>query len=156
VSGRRSPRHRGTAARAAGARYPRSARVNEVLREVIAETLERYADSDDRLQLLTVTAVECDPDFARARVLLASLSDAEREALEGLRVRFQASISRQVRLKRTPLLSFAADPAVHSGRLVEDILRNLDYEPAPEVDPSLYLDPTLRREPPPDVPDAAP
>jgi ribosome-binding factor A len=46
--------------------YPRTARVNEVLREVVAETLERMADTDDRLRLLTVTAVDVTPDLSRA------------------------------------------------------------------------------------------
>ena len=41
-----------------GRRYPRSARVNEVLREVLAEALERLADADERLALLTITGVE--------------------------------------------------------------------------------------------------
>ena len=141
MSARRSTRGRQSGAPAAGARYARTARVNEVLREVIAEALERYADSDDRLQLLTVTAVECDPDFARARVLLASMDDAQRGALEERRVRLQAAISRQVRLKRTPHLSFAADPAVQSGQLVEDILRNLDYpEPTPGAEEAALRD----------------
>ena len=38
------------------------------------------------------------------------------------RVRLQAAIGRQVRLKRTPQLSFLSDPAVTSGQRVEDIL----------------------------------
>lgn len=109
------------------ARYPRSARVNEVLREVIAEALERLADGDDRLQLLTVTGVECEPDLRHAVVLLASLDEEETAALAEARVRLQAAVSHQVRLKRTPQLSFVADPAVSSGQRVEDILRHLGH-----------------------------
>ena len=41
--------------------YPRTARVNQVLREVVAEALERMADIDDRLRLLTVTSVDTRP-----------------------------------------------------------------------------------------------
>lgn len=115
--------------RGSSARYPRSARVNEVLREVIAEALERLADSDERLEMLTVTAVDCDPDLRHAVVLLASLDPEEAEALAEARVRLQASVSRQVRLKRTPQLQFVADPAVSSGQRVEDILRGLDVPP---------------------------
>jgi ribosome-binding factor A len=61
-------------------RYPRTARINEVLREVIAEELERLADEDPRLDLLTVTHVEAEPDLRHATVLLASLPD---EAVTG-------------------------------------------------------------------------
>ena len=46
--------------------YPRTARVNEVLREVIADAIERMADSDERLRLVTVTAVETVAVLSRA------------------------------------------------------------------------------------------
>ncbi|HEX2039252.1 MAG TPA: 30S ribosome-binding factor RbfA [Acidimicrobiales bacterium] len=106
-------------------RYPRTLRVNEVLREVVAEELERLADEDPRLDLLTVTHVEAEPDLRHAVVLLASLSDEVAEALAEHRVRLQAAIGRQVRLKRTPQLAFEADPAVATGQRVDDILRGL-------------------------------
>ena len=47
------------------------------------------------------------------------------------RVRLQAAISHEVRLKRTPQLRFGADPAVAAGNRIEDILRQL---PHPEAD----------------------
>jgi ribosome-binding factor A len=106
-------------------RYPRSARINEVLREVLAEAIERLADTDDRLLMLTVTGVEADPDLRHARVWFASLSEEGETALDRVRVRLQAAIGGQVHLKRTPLLSFAADPAVSTGQRIEEILRQL-------------------------------
>jgi ribosome-binding factor A len=105
--------------------YPRSARVNEVLREVIAEVIRREGESDDRLTMLTVTAVETDPDLGQARVLFASLTDEQHEALQRVRVGLQAEVAHQVRFKRTPRLSFAVDPAVATGQRVEDLLRGL-------------------------------
>jgi len=109
--------------------YPRTARVNHVLQEVIATELERIADRDPRLALVTVTGVKVDPDLRRAVVWLNSISTEAQEALTEDRVRLQAAIARQVRLKRTPLLSFAADPAIAAGSRVEEIIRAL-----PEVD----------------------
>lgn len=106
-------------------KFPRSARVNEILREVLADQLERLEDVDERLGLLTITGVECDPDLRHALVLLSSMTDEEEAALSSVRVRLQAAISTQVRLKRTPQLRFAADPAVEAGRRIEDILRRL-------------------------------
>ena len=106
-------------------RYPRTARVNQVLREVVADALERVSDEDERLLLVTVTAIDVDPDLRRARVFFASRQDGVREALDEQRVRLQAAISKQVRLKRTPQLSFVPDPAVSSGQHVESILRAL-------------------------------
>lgn len=111
--------------RPGGRRYPRMARVNELLREVVAEELERMSVADERLSLLTVTAVHVDPDLRRGKVMLSSIPPGADEALKEHRVRIQAAINRQARLKRTPQLSFSADPAVESGRRVEDILRDL-------------------------------
>ncbi len=101
------------------------ARVNEVLRQVLAEAIERLADHDERLDLLTVTGVSSDPDFARAIVLFASLNDDARVALSEVRPRLQALVAGQVRLKRTPQLVFALDPAVATGNRIEDVLRHL-------------------------------
>jgi ribosome-binding factor A len=109
----------------AGRRYPRSARVNEVIREVLATEIERLADTDERLVLLTVTSVESDPDLRRAKVLFASLEDDAREALEESRIRLQALLASQVRMRWTPQLSFAADPVISNAQRVEDLLRQL-------------------------------
>ncbi len=114
--------------------YPRTARVNEVLREVVAEALERMADTDDRLRLLTVTAVDITPDLSRATVYLSSLPAPALEALGEQRVSLQRIIGRQVRMKRTPLLDFESDPAVAHGLRVEEILRTL-HDPRQGDDP---------------------
>jgi ribosome-binding factor A len=103
--------------------YPRMARVNEVLREVLADEIELVAGSDSRLEMVTVTAVSCEPDLRHATVLLASLPEPARAALGEARTRLQAAVAHQVRLKRTPLLTFEADPAVAHGARVEEILR---------------------------------
>ena len=104
------------------------ARVNEVLREVLAEEIELVAGSDPRLELVTVTAVNCEPDLRHATVLLASLPEPAHTALVEARTRLQAAVAHQVRLKRTPLLSFEADPAVAHGERVEEILRAIHAE----------------------------
>jgi len=108
-----------------GHRYPRTARVNQVLREVVADELERRSEHDSRLGLLTVTGVQVDPDLRHATVWLSSLGPEAAEALAEARVRIQAAIAAQVRLKRTPLLVFAADPAVAAGTRIEEIIREI-------------------------------
>jgi len=95
----------------------------------VAETLERMSDTDDRLRLLTVTAVDITPDLSRATVYLSSLPEDAVEALAEQRVQLQRTIGRQVRMKRTPLLEFESDPAVAQGLRVEEILRTLRETP---------------------------
>ena len=118
-------RGRRVGAASSGPRYPRTLRVNQVVQEVVAEELERLADDDPRLGLVTVTGVTVDPDLRHATVWLGSLSEETALALAEGRVALQAAIGRQVRMKRTPLLTFAADPAIATGSRIEDILRSL-------------------------------
>jgi ribosome-binding factor A len=106
-------------------RYPRVARINEVLREVVAESLERLGDAEDDLGLLTVTGVECSPDLRTATVYLASMSEAAAVVLDERRAQLQREVATQVRMKRTPRLAFAVDPGVVHGSTVEDALRRL-------------------------------
>ncbi len=110
--------------------WSRRDRVNEALREVIADELAVI--DDDRLQLVTVTGVRVDPDLRRALVwfsALSALSPADPtlvvEVLAEYRVRLQAAIARQLRLKRTPELTFQPDPAIAVGTRVEEVIRSL-------------------------------
>ena len=118
----------------ASRRYERTARVNEVVREVLADELERIADP--RLGLLTVTGVEVTPDLRQATVYYSALIPAEGDetehdtagALRSVTPRLQAAIGRQVRMKYTPLLVFREDPAIRTGERVDEILRQLHSE----------------------------
>jgi len=118
--GRRSGRQTGSH------RYPRTARVNELLREVLATALEEVVDEEDlRLELVTVTAVEVTPDLRQATVYYDAMRDGAQEALEELRVKLQAAIGRESHLKRTPQLSFVVDPGVVTGERIDHVLREL-------------------------------
>lgn len=117
------------------ARYPRSLRVNQVLRQVLAEELERLADADERLRLVTVTSVDTASDMRHATVYLSSLTEEARGALAERRAHLQRSVSNQVRMKRTPLLAFEADPAVAEGARVEEALRRIRQEDAARPPP---------------------
>ena len=104
--------------------YPRTARVNELCREILADELERV--DDDRLVLVTITHVSVDPDLRHANVEFSSLGEAEdeaKEALEEHRERLQRAIASQARLKRTPELRFSLDSVISRGARIEELLR---------------------------------
>ncbi len=109
------------------ATYPRALRVNQVLRQVVAEELERLSDADE-VPMVTVTSVEVAADMRTAVVFLASLSEETEVALEEHRGRLQRHIGSQMTMKRTPRLRFRADPAIESGSRVEELLRGLHRE----------------------------
>jgi tRNA pseudouridine55 synthase len=105
--------------------YPRTLRVNALLKEVLADSIERLADSDDSLALLTITGVEVSGDMHQAVVYLARLDQQAMEALERVRPSLQADLAAQVRLRWTPRLRFRLDPSVEAGARVEQIVARL-------------------------------
>jgi ribosome-binding factor A len=107
--------------------YPRAARLNETLREVIADELVRI--DDEQLAFVTITAIDVDQELNRAVVYFDSLAgeEGDDEILEALgrhRVRIQSSIGRQMRTKKTPVLDFRADDVIRSAERIEELLRD--------------------------------
>jgi ribosome-binding factor A len=106
----------------------RMRRVNELMREVIGSTIASELE-DPRIGFVTVTSVDTSPDLRSARVYVSVLGgEAERKAsLAGLRSShgvIQSAIAHQMRIKRTPTLSFHYDDTPERGvrisRLLED------------------------------------
>ncbi|HEX2784869.1 MAG TPA: ribosome-binding factor A [Ilumatobacteraceae bacterium] len=111
-------------------RYPRTARLNQSLREVIAEALTRI--DDERLDMVTITSIDVDPEMNRAIVYFDSLLG---EA--GQRVRLQSSVGREVRSKKTPILSFKPDETIRAAERIERILHDKATMPARPVSTEL-------------------
>lgn len=112
-------------------RYPRTARLNELVREIVAEEMERI--DDERLELVAITSVAVEGDLRHAVVYFDTLAPDDDEVLEAFadhRKRLQAAIGRQARLKRTPELAFRADEVVRRAQRIEGILRELPDDDA--------------------------
>jgi ribosome-binding factor A len=117
-------RHRGQAPRP----YQRTARVNEVVLQTLADELERL--SDPRLGFVTLTGVDVSPDLREATVYYSVLGPAEQHedtstALRSAGSHLRAVLGHEVRLKYLPRLSFREDPAIATGQRVEEIIREL-------------------------------
>lgn len=111
------------------ARSPRMRRVDELLREVLAEAVAGL--KDPRLGFVTVTGVRTSPDLRTAVVYWSALGDEEQrrrtaEALEAAASRLQRELGRQVRLRYTPKLRFEPDEALERGLRIAEILHHLD------------------------------
>ncbi len=117
----------------------RMRRVNEVLREVISDTITSEL-SDPRLEMTTVTSVDTTPDLQFAKVYVTVLGDetARKEALAGLRSAhnvLQGRVASQVRLKRTPNLTFQYDESIESGLRINALLEaEAEKAGPPDVD----------------------
>ena len=107
-------------------------RVNEALRQVLSEALLEL--KDPRIGFVTVTGVETSPDLRNARVFVSVLgSERKREkslaALDAAHGVLQTRVSRELRLKRTPLLAFEYDPSVAHGVRMSQLIDELAPEP---------------------------
>jgi ribosome-binding factor A len=103
-------------------------RVNEAVRQVLSEAVGEL--KDPRLGFVTVTGVRTSPDLRTARVYVSVLgSERKRErslaALTSAHGVLQARIARELRLKRTPQLSFEYDPTVERGVRMSQLIDEL-------------------------------
>lgn len=102
-------------------------RLGESLREVIADELIRI--DDERLAFVTITRVDVDSEMNRGVVSFDSLNGEEGdaaivEALEDHRIRLQGAVGKQIRAKKTPILSFRVDDVIRSAERIDQILRD--------------------------------
>ena len=86
------------------------------------------------LILVTITAIDVDSEMNRAIVFYDSLVGEEGDeeivaALAQHRVRIQSSVGRQVRAKKTPILTFKPDDAIRAAERIERILHDKDTLP---------------------------
>lgn len=108
--------------------YPRTARLNSLVQEILAEELERI--DDERLSLVNITSVVVDGDLSRAAVYYdhGRGDEAEpeiQEAFTELRGRLQRAVGSQAHIKRTPELRFETDGVLRDALRIEEVLRGL-------------------------------
>jgi len=100
------------------------------MREIVASELERIGD--ERLEMVTVTAVNVDASLERAEVFYSALSAEEdgrseevAEALEEVRWPIQKLVNKEVRARRTPQIQFRQDTVLTTALRIDEILRDM-------------------------------
>jgi ribosome-binding factor A len=106
----------------------RMRRVDEAVREVLSDAISTDV-KDPRVGFVTVTAVKTSRDLRHARVYVSVLGDepAREATLAGLRSAhgfLQAEISRQLKLKHTPTLTFEYDETVARAARLTELLKH--------------------------------
>lgn len=122
--------------------YPRTARLNHLVHEIVADEMERIDDA--RLDLVTVIRVTVERDMRHAVVYFDTLGgpdedDRAQAALAVHRIRLQSAIGSQARIKRVPELTFRPDEVERSAARIEEILTELrrqegESQPEPGAD----------------------
>jgi ribosome-binding factor A len=111
----------------------RMRRVNEAVRETLAEAVGEL--KDPRIGFVTVTGVQTSPDLRHAVVYVSVLGSERKrtKSLAGLDAAhgvLQARLAQELRMKRTPQLTFQYDPSVEQGvrmsKLIDELVEDTD------------------------------
>jgi ribosome-binding factor A len=103
-------------------------RVDEAVKQVLSEAIPML--KDPRIGFVTVTGVDTTSDLAEATVWVSVLGNEKQRtatmaALEHAVGALQRTLGAQLRLRRTPKVRFAYDPAIERGvrmtRLIDDL-----------------------------------
>jgi ribosome-binding factor A len=106
----------------------RMRRVNEAIKQVLSEGIREL--KDPRIGFVTVTGVEATRDLRQATVFVSVLgSERKREqtlaALGSAHGVLQSRVNGELKLKRTPQLSFEYDPAIERGVRMTQLIDEL-------------------------------
>ena len=106
----------------------RADRVGEAMRDVIAEMLVRDI-KDPRIGMITLTIVELTDDLRHAKVYFSCVGDeaVRQRSLSGLRSAagfIKAQVTRRLKLRVAPELTFVFDPSIEVADRLTALLRN--------------------------------
>lgn len=107
---------------------PRMPRVNELIREIIAEEIRTLKDPE--VGFVTITGVDTSPDLRSAYVFYTALGSEEEKAASARALRraaphLRSRLGAQVHIKYTPALEFRVDPSIETGLRMEELVREL-------------------------------
>lgn len=117
-------------------------RVDEAVREVLGDVLQRGELKDPRIGFATITGVRTSSDLSHATVLVSVLGIADEsgttappeDTIDGLRsaVGFlQRRVGQELGLKHTPVLKFELDETIDRAMRIQELL---DDPPPPAVE----------------------
>ena len=111
----------------------RIARINELLKRVLADLMETLGFNEEQGRIISITRVDCASNLKSAAVYVSILG-AKNEEEEARIIRrlierkseIQSLMSKEVILKYTPVLQFVLDHSVADGDRVLDLLRHME------------------------------
>lgn len=111
-------------------------RMSGRIRKILSQLILREV-ADPRLQGITITDVELDPELLFAKVYVNALGEEERQpevmlALERAKGYLRREVAHRVRLRKAPELIFRWDESLARGERINALLSSLDI-PAEDV-----------------------
>ncbi len=105
-------------------------RVNEVLRDEIADLLRRETDDPELQTLISILEVDTSPDLSGAKVYFSTLGDEEQMVKVLRRLQkaarfFRREIARRLNLRHTPELAFVLDRSIARGARTLQLLNQI-------------------------------
>ncbi|MBI4685494.1 MAG: 30S ribosome-binding factor RbfA [Nitrospirae bacterium] len=108
--------------------YKRSQRVGDLIREEVADIIMNKL-KDPRIGFVTVTGVKITEDLKIATVYISILKKEEKEStldiLNSAKGFVRAELSKRVRMKFIPTLTFRIDEAIEYGNRIESLLKEI-------------------------------
>ena len=116
--------------------HNRPERVAQMVQQLLGEIFARGM-RDPRIGLVTITGVDTSPDLRHAVVYVSVLGSARKrkaslvglDAAHGL---LQSRLAKELRMKRTPQLSFEYDPSVERGVRMSQLIDELAPDDEPD------------------------
>jgi ribosome-binding factor A len=103
------------------------------IRKILSQLILRDV-ADPRLQGITITDVEIDPELLFAKVYVNALGEEERQpevmlALEHAKGYLRREVARRVRLRKAPELLFRWDESLERSERINELLAHLEIPP---------------------------
>lgn len=108
-------------------------RMSGQIRKILSQLILRDV-ADPRLQGITITDVELDPELLFAKVYVNALGEEDRQVevmigLERAKGFLRREVAKRVRLRKAPELIFKWDESLQRGERIESLLASIDIPP---------------------------
>ena len=112
-------------------------RMSGQIRKILSQLILRDV-ADPRLQGITITEVELDPELLFAKIYVNALGEEERQpevmfALERAKGYLRREVAKRVRLRKAPELIFRWDSSLERSERINELLSTLDIPPEEDV-----------------------
>lgn len=115
----------------------RQNRINDAVKQEMAQILRDVKDPRIAGSLVSITAAEVSPDLKFAKIFFSVLGDDKNEVLKALKNAagfFRSELAKRINLRITPQLTFEYDGSMEYGANISSILKKLDIQPLTEED----------------------